>query len=75
MVVGDGFQQEFRKIIRAGRKKAVPDGKIQMLLSKFVVVDIDKDVQNSGRGAISTHDVQKRKVGQNVSIGTKRFKL
>ena len=46
-VVGDGFQQEFRKIIRAGRKKAVPDGKVQMLLSRFVVAD--KDFQNSGR--------------------------
>ena len=77
-VVGDGFQQEFRKIIRAGRKKkAVPEGKIQMLLSKFVVAD--KNFQNSGRGSthpstISTCSVQKRKVVQNGSLVTKRFK-
>ena len=75
-VVGDGFQQEFRKISRAGRKKKrVPDGTVQMLLSKFV---ISKDLQNVGRGAgpstISTYSEKKRKVVQNVSLGTKKFK-
>ena len=74
-MVGDGFQQEFRKIIRAGRKKIVPDGTVQMLLSKFV---INKDLQNVGRGAgpstISTYGEKKRKVVQNVSLGIKKFK-
>ena len=76
-VVGDGFQQEFRKIVRAGRKKTVPDGRVQGLLTRFVVAN--KDLQNSGRGAsqqstFSTYGVQKRKVVQNVSSVTKKFK-
>ena len=36
-VVGDGFQVEFRKITRAGRRCTAPDGRIQMLLDNFVV--------------------------------------
>ena len=34
-MVGDGFTQDFRKIGRAGRRKVVPDGIVQVLLSKI----------------------------------------
>ena len=66
-VVGDGFQQEFRKIIRAGRKRKVPDGTVQMLLSKFVG-------RGAGPSTISNNCEKKRKVVQNVSLGIKKFK-
>ena len=36
-VVGDGFQVEFKKITRAGRRCTIPDGRIQILLDNFVV--------------------------------------
>ena len=36
-VVGDGFKQDFKKIVRSGRRRMVPDGTVQVLLSNFVV--------------------------------------
>ena len=36
-VVGDGFKQEFKNIVRSGRRKMVPDGTVQVPLSNFVV--------------------------------------
>ena len=71
-MVGDGFQQEYRKIIRAGRKKRVPDGTVQMLLSKFVVV-ANKDFQNVGRGAgpstISNYGEKEKESGAERELG------
>ena len=36
VVVGDGFKEVFRKVARAGRRKAPPDGKIQKLMTNFM---------------------------------------
>ena len=59
--VGDGFQTEFRKISRARRKrKALPDGQVQMLLSNFVVSGQNQILVGGGQS--TTLLERKRKV-------------
>ena len=70
-MVGDGFKQEFRKIVRAGRRKLVPDGTVQVLLSKFVIRG-EEIVPNLGGG---TFGEMKRKGGQSASLDAKKLKL
>lgn len=78
-VVGDGFKEEFKKIVRSGRRRIVPDGKVQVLLSNFVVRRDSFQDLGGGKGqsvnTLETGNQKKRKGEQSASLAVKKLRL
>ena len=68
--VEDPGQAGISGIVRAGRRKVVPDGTVQVLLSKFVIRG-EGIILNLGGGTLGE---LKRKVGQSASLDAKKLK-